>query len=143
MTATVTYSFVCIDVQRGAILSNLHALILTACDHGVPLLVTGRDAECTAYIRLLGESLEDSVYNMMSHNTAQGMNHYSCHTVHMYLAVLEGCHKRKVCLMCPFVSCTTVTVYPPRYNYSVCRCYAVSCTVPRTYFMCLGTLCAF
>ena len=74
-------------------MSGVHLLILKACDNGVPALVIGCNAECTACIRLLRESLEDTdfiVYNMMSHNTAQETNRYCSHTIHMYLAVPEG-----------------------------------------------------
>ena len=53
LAATLTYSFVCIDLEAGAILTSVHALILTSCDNSVPALVMGRDAECTAYLRLL------------------------------------------------------------------------------------------
>ena len=52
LAATATYSFVCIDLEAGAILTCVHALILTSCDNSVPTAVTGRDAECTAYLRL-------------------------------------------------------------------------------------------
>ena len=68
-----TFQGTCVDLEPSAILSSVHGLILKACDKGVPALVMGRDAECTAYIRLLRESLEDTdftVYSMMSYNTA-------------------------------------------------------------------------
>ena len=82
----MTYSFVCIDLEASAILTSVHALILTSCDNSVPTLVIGRDAECTVYLHLLRESLEDTdftVYNMMLYNTAQETNRYRSHAIHM------------------------------------------------------------
>ena len=66
----------CIDLEVGAVLTGVHAFILTSCDNSVPV---GQIVECTAYLRLLCESLEDSdftVYNMMSYNTPLERNWY-------------------------------------------------------------------
>ena len=103
----------------------------------------GRGAECTAYLRLLQDSWEDTdftMHNMMSCNQAQETNRYCSHAIHMYLVVLEGCHKPKVTVMCPFLSCITFPVYQPCYIYLVSRCCVVSCTIHLTYIMCLRTL---
>ena len=145
LAATLSYSFVCIDLEFSAILTLVHALILTSCDNSVHALVMGRDAECRAYLRLLQESLEDTdftVYSMMLYNTAQETNRYRSHTIHMNLVVPEGCHTPKVCVMCPFVSCTTCPVHPPCYIYYFSRCRVVPCTIHLTYIMCLRTSCA-
>ena len=50
LATAAMYSFVCIDLEAGAILTSVHALILTACDNSVPSLMMGRDAECTTFV---------------------------------------------------------------------------------------------
>ena len=146
LAATVTYSFVCINLEAGAILTSVHALIIIAFDSGVPLLVMGRNAECTAYLRLLRESLADidlSMYNMMAYNTSQETSRYCSHAIHMYLVVPEGCQKPKVCVIYPCLYCTTFPVHHSRYVFHIIRCRGVSCTIPRTYITCLRTSFAF